>query len=76
MNIKTFIAAAVIALTAACTQAEQAEQTEVVEVPADEAGAAEVELNEDGSVKTEAGDASETVAGASAVAPVGQQHQL
>lgn len=55
MNIKTFIAAAVIALTAACNQAERAE---VVEVPADEAGAAtgatEVELNDDGSVKTEA----------------------
>lgn len=50
MNIKTFIAAAVVALTAACTQAEQAEQTEVVEVPA------EAQLNDDGSPATEAVD--------------------
>lgn len=69
MNIKTYIAAAVIALTAACTQAEQAEQTETVEIPADENAAADVELNDDGSVKTDATDGS-------AVAPVGQQHQL
>lgn len=62
MNIKTFIAAAVVALTAACTQAEQ---TEIVEVPADEV----VELNEDGSVKVE------DAAAASVAAPVGQQHQ-
>ena len=67
MNIKTFIAAAVVALTSACTQAEQAEQTEVIEVPV------EVELNDDGSVKTEATDAADA---GSAVAPVGQQHQL
>ena len=44
MNIKTFIAAAVIALTAACTQEPEVEPTEVV---TDEA----VELNDDGSVK-------------------------
>lgn len=50
MNIKTFIAAAVVALTAACTQAEQAEQTEVVEVPA------EAQINDDGSPATEAVD--------------------
>lgn len=50
MNIKTFIAAAVVALTAACTQVEQAEQTEVVEVPA------EAQLNDDGSPATEAVD--------------------
>lgn len=72
MNIKTFIAAAVVALTAACTQAEQAEQTETVQVPADE-NAADVELNDDGSVKNEAADAADA---GSAVAPVGQQHQL
>ena len=39
MHLKTFIAAAVVALTAACTQAEQAEQAEqeAVSVPLDEA---------------------------------------
>lgn len=53
MNIKTFIAAAVVALTAACTQPEQAEQTDVTtDAPA-------VELNEDGTPK---GAATETVA--------------
>ena len=46
MHIKTFMAAAVIALTAACTQAEQAE--EAVELPAEEvtAEAAAAEANE------------------------------
>lgn len=34
MHIKTFIAAAVVALTAACSQAEQ-DPADVVEVPAD-----------------------------------------
>jgi hypothetical protein len=43
MNIKTFIAAAVIALTAACT-----EQPETVEPTATEVA---VELNSDGSPK-------------------------
>lgn len=46
MNIKTFIAAAVIALTAACSQ-----EVEVVDVPVDENAATQVELNDDGSVK-------------------------
>lgn len=50
MNIKTFMALAVVALTAACQKAE----TEVVDVPANEAAAAQVELNEDGSVAKEA----------------------
>ena len=52
MHLKTFIAAAVIALTAACNQAEQAEE---VAIPADETAnaAAEVELNEDGTPATE-----------------------
>lgn len=72
MHLKTFIAAAVVALTAACTQAEQTEQTETVAIPADENAAADVELNDDGSVKTEATNAAD----GSAVAPVGQQHQL
>ena len=72
MNIKTFMAAAVIALTAACTQEAPETEAETVAVPADET----VELNDDGSVKTEATDSAETAAGASTVAPVGQQHQL
>ena len=54
MNIKTFIAAAVAALTvAACSEAP----TENVAVPADETVAAQAELNDDGSVKTEATEA-------------------
>ena len=61
MNIKTFIAAAVVALTAACNEVPK---TETIEIPADETQAAEVELNDDGSVKV---DGSETL-----VAPVGQ----
>lgn len=65
MNIKTFIAAAVVALTAACAQ--EAPKTETVEVSADENQSAEVQLNDDGSVKTEVVDGSETL-----VAPVGQ----
>ncbi len=49
MNIKTFMVAAVAALSvAACCKAPA--QQEVVEVPGNEA-AANVELNEDGSVK-------------------------
>ena len=60
MNIKTFIATAVIALTAACNEVPK---TETVEVPADENQAAEVQLNDDGSVKTE---------NVSEVAPAGQ----
>lgn len=51
MNIKTFIAAAVVALTAACSQ--EAPKTETVEVSADENQSAEVQLNDDGSVKVE-----------------------
>ena len=51
MNIKTFIAAAVVALTAACAQ--EAPKTETVEVSADENQSAEVQLNDDGSVKVE-----------------------
>jgi hypothetical protein len=45
MNIKSYIAIAVVALTAACNKAE------TVDVPANEA--AQVELNQDGSVKTD-----------------------
>lgn len=53
MNIKTFMAAAVAALTvAACSEAP-----EEVAIPVDENAAAQVELNEDGSVKTEATEA-------------------
>lgn len=48
MNIKTYMAIAVAALTAACSQDPQA-----VDVPVDENAAAQVELNDDGSVKTE-----------------------
>lgn len=48
MDIKTFIAAAVISLTAACSQ--EVPEAETVAVPANET----VELNDDGSVKTEA----------------------
>lgn len=44
MNIKTYIAAAVVALTTACTQVE--------DVPVDETAATQVELNEDGTVAT------------------------
>lgn len=69
MNIKTYMAIAVAALTAACSQDPQN-----VDVPVDENAAAQVELNDDGSVKTEAEIAAEAAA-ASAVAPVGQQHQ-
>lgn len=43
MKIKTFIAAAVIALTAACT-----DQTEAPEAEA----TSEIDLNDDGSIKT------------------------
>lgn len=45
MNIKSYIALAVVALTAACNQAE------TVDVPVNENAAAQVELNDDGSVK-------------------------
>ena len=69
MNIKTYMAIAVAALTAACSQDPQN-----VDVPVDENAAAQVELNDDGSVKTEAEIAAEAAA-TSAVAPVGQQHQ-
>lgn len=48
MNIKTYMAIAVAALTAACSQDPQ-----TVDVPVDENAAAQVELNDDGSVKTE-----------------------
>jgi hypothetical protein len=48
MNIKTFIAAAVIALTAACTA-----EPEVVDVPV-----SEVNLNEDGSVAADVAEGS------------------
>jgi len=48
MNIKTYIAIAVAALTAACSQDPQ-----TVDVPVDENAAAQVELNDDGSVKIE-----------------------
>ena len=53
MNIKTFIAAAVVALTAACTQAEQ--EAQVVEVTQD----ADTQLNADGSVKEATTEATE-----------------
>ena len=54
MNIKTFMAVAVAALTvAACTK----EAPEDVAVPANETAAAQTELNADGSVKTEATEA-------------------
>lgn len=46
MDIKTFMAAAVIALTAACSQ--EAPEAETAAVSANET----VELNDDGSVKT------------------------
>ena len=69
MNIKTYMAIAVAALTAACTQTN--------DVPADENTAAPVELNDDGSVKTDVEvPANEAAAAGTAVAPVGQQHQL
>lgn len=69
MNIKTFIATAVIALTAACTQTN--------DVPAEENTSAPVELNDDGSVKEVVEvPADEAAAAGSAAAPVGQQHQL
>ncbi len=49
MNIKTFMVAAVAALSvAACCKAPASKDTVV---PADEAASAQVELNEDGSVK-------------------------
>lgn len=57
MNIKTFIAAAVVALTAACAQ--EAPKTETVEVSADENQSAEVQLNDDGSVKVEETEAAQ-----------------
>ena len=63
MNIKTYMAIAVAALTAACSQ-------EAPEVQATDTAPA-VELNDDGSVKTETDNAE----AASMVAPVGQQHQ-
>lgn len=47
MNIKTYIAIAVAALTAACN-----EVPETVDIPANEE-VSSVELNDDGSVKTE-----------------------
>lgn len=50
MNIKTYIAIAVAALTAACNEVPQEES---VAIPVDEAAAASVELNDDGSVKTD-----------------------
>ena len=72
-KIFTIAAVAALATLAACSN----EASENVEVPADEAAAAtataDVQLNDDGSVNTEAADAAD--AGA-AVAPVGQQHQL
>ena len=73
MNIKTYIAIAVAALTAACSQDPQN-----IDVPADENAAAQVELNDDGSVKTESdnGEAADAATAGSAVAAVGQQHQL
>ena len=73
MNIKTYIAIAVAALTAACSQDPQN-----IDVPADENAAAQVELNDDGSVKTESdnAEAADAATAGSAVAPVGQQHQL
>lgn len=50
MNIKTFMAVAVAALTvAACGE----KSTETVDIPANEEAAAQVELNDDGSVKAE-----------------------
>lgn len=58
MDIKTFIAAAVVALTAACNEVPQPEATETVTVPADENQAAEVQLNDDGSIKVETTEAS------------------
>ena len=48
MNIKPFIAAAVIALTAACTS-----ETEIVDVPVNEDAADSVNLNDDGTVATD-----------------------
>ena len=48
MNIKAFIAIAVVALTAACSEAP-----EVIDIPVDETAAAQVELNDDGSIKTD-----------------------
>ena len=69
MNIKTYMAIAVAALTAACTQTN--------DVPTDENTTAPVELNDDGSVKTDVEvPADEAASAASAAAPVGQQHQL
>lgn len=52
MNIKTYMAIAVAALTAACSQDPQ-----TTDIPVDENAAAQVELNDDGSVKTEAASA-------------------
>ena len=46
MHLKTFIAAAVVALTAACNRAEQAEQTEQTTI----------ELNDDGSIANAVAD--------------------
>ncbi len=58
MNIKTFMAAAVVALTvAACSEAPAD-----VAVPVDENAAAQVELNDDGTVNTEAPAAEATEA--------------
>lgn len=51
MNIKTFIAAAVIALTAACTS-----EPEVVDVPANEEAADTTNLNADGTPATDAAE--------------------
>lgn len=68
------LAAAALTL-AACGEAKNEETA----VPTDVATDAVTELNDDGSVKaveTEAVPADETAAAASAVAPVGQQHQL
>jgi uncharacterized protein YcfL len=50
MNIKTFMAAAVAALTLAACQAET--ETEVVDATSE----TDVQLNEDGSVATEAAE--------------------
>lgn len=69
-KILTIAAVAAFATLAACSE----KATETVDVPADETAAspAAIELNDDGSVKTPEADAAD----ASAVAPVGQQHQL
>jgi predicted small lipoprotein YifL len=62
MNIKTFMVAAVAALTlAAC--GEKAPETETVATPANEAdAAASIELNDDGSVAAPEATATETPA--------------